>query len=620
VVTAGGETGPPGTSRIRSLPRDVIDRIAAGEVVERPASVVKELLENALDGGATEVSVTVEGGGLSLIRVADNGGGIAPDELRLAVSAHATSKLHDVDDLFHIASFGFRGEALSSVAAVSRLRLLSRTAAGTGGWRLDVAAGEAGEPVAAALACGTVIEVRDLFFNTPARRRFLGAALSEAARCREVCTALSLVHPGLRVRFESDGRVRFTGTGGGTLADRVAAVWGEDVRRELVPVAGRVEGLAVEGLLSLPAFARPRPRCQQLFVNGRLVRDRAVLAAVRSGCKDFLPGSLQPSWVLSLTVDPQRLDVNVHPTKAEVRFRDGDALFSLVRSACREALLRSDLTPRVTLGAPTHALPAPHAHAPQASHAPLAPLAPHGLQGVQGAQGAQAAATAWPTSEDGRHATAPGVRLAHGAGAVGEARRLPELGAPRSAVRCVQVLDTYIVHAGDDGLVLVDQHALHERILYARLQADLAAGRLESQRLLLPETVRLAPALHARALELAPSLAALGLSLAEFGPDTLAIHAIPAVLRQESLAELLHALVEPPDVHGGIPHGLDRRLFTMACHAAIKAGDPLTAPEMEALLRQGEELEHDATCPHGRPTRLAIGRTELERLFKRSGF
>ncbi|HTE07082.1 MAG TPA: DNA mismatch repair endonuclease MutL [Planctomycetota bacterium] len=584
---------------IASLPKDVIDRIAAGEVVERPASVVKELLENALDAGATDVAVSVDGGGLQLIRVADNGGGIAPAELRLAVASHATSKLHDVDDLFHIASFGFRGEALSSVAAVSRLRLVSRTADEPAAWRLDVEAGVAGEPAAASLARGTVVEVRDLFFNTPARRRFLGAAMTEAARCREVCAALSLVHPGLRVRFESDGRPRFAAPGTGTLADRVAAVWGEEFRRELVPVTGRVEGLSVEGLLSLPGFARPRPRAQQLFVNGRLVRDRAVMAAVRAGCKDFLPGSLQPSWILSLTVDPQRVDVNVHPTKAEVRFRDGDALFSLVRGACRAALLACDLTPRVTLGA--------------------------GPGGAGHAGGFTAAAreTAVPASAftlPPRKQRPPGESGSWPAGAVAEAAALPDLSAPRRVAPCVQVLDTYIVHAGEDGLVLVDQHALHERILYARLQAALAEGRLESQRLLLPEAVRLSPALHARALELAPALERLGLSLAEFGPDTLAIHSIPAVLRQESLADLLVALVEPPDVHGGIPHGLDRRLFTMACHAAVKAGDPLTAPEMEALLRQGEELEHDATCPHGRPTRLAIGRTELERLFKRSGF
>ncbi len=601
-------TSPGEASRIRSLPKDVIDRIAAGEVVERPASVVKELLENALDAGATEISVTVDGGGLSLIRVADNGGGITPAELPLAVAAHATSKLHDVDDLFHIASFGFRGEALSSIAAVSRLRVLSRTAEEPAGRRLDVTAGVPEEPVAASLARGTVVEVRDLFFNTPARRRFLGAAMTEAARCREVCAALSLVHPGLRLRFENDGRVRFTATGTGTLADRVAVVWGDDFRRELVPLAGRVEGLAVEGLLSLPSFARPRPRCQQLFVNGRLVRDRAVMAAVRSGCKDFLPGSLQPSWVLSLTVDPQRVDVNVHPTKAEVRFRDGDALFSLVRGACRSALLACDLTPRVTLdGAAAGAVP--FGQLPRKER-------PWPAAEDERAVGDEAHVAPQDGRHDGLHAGSAPV----GSSAVAETQVLPSLGAGRSAVPCVQVLDTYIVHASDTGLVLVDQHALHERILYSRLQAALAEGRLPSQRLLLPETVRLPPALHARALELSDTLESLGLSIAEFGPDTLAIHAIPAVLRQESLGDLLMALVEPPDVHGGIPHGLDRRLFTMACHAAIKAGDPLSAPDMQALLRQGEELEHDATCPHGRPTRLAIGRTELERLFKRSGF
>ena len=580
---------------IRALPQAVIERIAAGEVIERPASVVKELLENALDAGATDVAVSVEQGGLQLVRVADDGGGIAPADLPLAFAAHATSKLHDVDDLFHIASFGFRGEALSSIAAVSRARITSRAAGQAAGASLAVEAGRPGAVQPASCAPGTVVEVRDLFFNTPARRHFLGAATTEAARCREVCAALSLVHPGLRVSFESDGRGRFRADGAAELPDRVAAVYGRDFLEELVPLSGRAPGLEVEGLLSLPAAARPRPRCQQIFVNGRLVRDRAVVAAVRSACKDFLPGALQPAFVVCLTVDPAALDVNVHPTKAEVRFRDGEPVFHLLRGACRQALLAADLAPRV------------RAEHLQRGAAALPPAA----DGSRWMFAAPQATVAPRAEREAVHERPEAVALPAAAGTA------PTL---RPAGRFLQVLDTYIVHDSPDGLVLIDQHALHERILYARLQAELAAGRVESQRLLVPETVRLQPLLHERALALAADLARLGLLIEPFGPDTLAVQAIPAVLRQESLAELVAALADPPELHGGIPTGLDRRLFTMACHAAVKAGDALDEDEIEALLAQGAALEHDATCPHGRPTRLLVGRGELERLFKRSGF
>ena len=567
---------------IRRLPRDVVDRIAAGEVVERPASVVKELVENALDAGARVLDVTVDGGGLQLIRVADDGGGLPPEDVPLAFEPHATSKLHDVDDLAHIASFGFRGEALASIAAVARCALTSRGPQAPTGLRIEVAAGRLGPPQAAACAPGTVVEVRDLFFNVPARRAFLASPAAETARCRETLANLGLAHPGLRITFHADGAARLLADGAPTLRARATAVFGAEFAGELLPVAARGEGLSVEGLLSPPAAARARPRCQVLSLNGRLVRDRGVAAAVRVGCQDFLPGSLQPSWILALTIDPARVDVNVHPTKAEVRFLDADAVFRLVRAACRSALLAADLAPRVSA---EDVLPAGLSAAAEATAAGSVPLAPGFPQ------------------------------LARPAAPV-----LPGTAGLRPAARFLQVLDTYIAHDVPEGLVLVDQHALHERILYARLQRQLTEGRVESQRLLLPEPVRLPPEQHARALELADDLARLGLHVEAFGPDTLAVRAVPAMLRGESPGELLAALVEPADAHGGVPHGLDRRLFTMACHAAVKAGDPLDEAEIESLLRQGAELEHDATCPHGRPTRFLIGRAELERLFKRTGF
>jgi DNA mismatch repair protein MutL len=590
---------------IQVLPQDVVDRIAAGEVVERPAAVVKELIENAIDAGAQQLDVTIEGGGLQLIRVADDGSGIAADDLALAYRSHSTSKLSDVDDLFHIASFGFRGEALSSIAAVSRCRLVSATTEDGSGLRVDCDAGVLSEIKPAASPRGTVVEVRDLFFNTPARKAFLGAISTEAARCREVCSALSLVHPGLRWRVSVDGRQRFTSDGAAELVRRIEAVYGHDFVSQLVPVQASEDGLSIHGMLTLPAAARPRPRAQQLFVNGRHVKDRGVLAAVRVACKDFLPGSLQPAWVLALTVDPLRLDVNVHPTKAEVRFRDKDLVFRLVRRACRDALLAHDLAPRV-----------------QADHlGPLSAQQPHARGQPEHSSGPNPVRARPAASQS----AAPGVNVPSATWAAEHvAEQQPGSGAllgdVRAAAHFLQVLDTYIVHDSPDGLVLIDQHALHERILYADLQQQLAAGELTRQRLLIPETVRLTPGEYDASLALADELQRMGLELAPFGDDTVAISAVPAVLRNEDLSDLLRALIDPPDVHGGIPNGLDRRLFTMACHAAVKAGDALAEDEIVALLKQGSLLEHDATCPHGRPTRLLIDRVELERLFKRSGF
>ncbi len=574
---------------IRRLPREVIDRIAAGEVVERPASVVKELVENALDAGAHGIDVTLDGGGLALIRVADDGGGLPPEDVPLAFAPHATSKLHDVDDLFHIASYGFRGEALASIAAVARCSLASRPPGEPQGLLVEAAAGSMGATRPAACAPGTLVEVRDLFFNVPARRAFLASPAAESARCRELLAHMGLFLPGVRLTFRADGAARLLGDGAPSLRARVATVFGSEFAAGLLPVAARAAGLAVEGLLAPPAAARARARCQLLSVNGRLVRDRALAAAVRVGCQDFLPGSLQPSWILALTIDPQKVDVNVHPTKAELRFRDAEAVFHLLRSAARAALLGADLAPRVRA---EHVVPA--ASLAVAESRADAAEAPHGARELPP-----------PLAPPGRPATAP---------------VLPAAAGLRPAARFLQVLDTYLAHDGPEGLVLVDQHALHERILYARLQRQRADGRIESQRLLLPETVRLSPRLHARALESADELRRLGLEVEPFGPDTLAVRAVPAVLRRESAGELLAAVLEPPDLHGGVPDGLDRRLFTMACHAAVKAGDPLGEDEIADLLRQGSELEHDATCPHGRPTRMVIGRTELERLFKRAGF
>ena len=597
---------------IRALPRDVVDRIAAGEVVERPASVVKELIENALDAGARRIDVTIAGGGLELVRVADDGHGIAADDLPLAFAAHATSKLEDVGDLAHIASFGFRGEALASIGAVARCRISSATSDDGAGLRIACEGGRLGVPTPVAAPRGSVVEVRDLFFNTPARRAFLGATRTESARCREVVSALSLVHATVAFRLTLDGKERLAGAADRDLDARLATVYDREFVATLLPVDGHEGGLRLTGRLAAPSAARPRPRAQLLFVNGRLVRDRGVISAVRVACKDFLPGSLQPSWVLELSCDPAAVDVNVHPTKAEVRFRDREQLFGLVRRSCRAALLRADLAPRARLSPPLG--PSATSAWTSGGDSPAPPRTPGSWQAealaLHPARADRPQAPAFPGTAGGPLPAAE--RRAH--------PHQPALIHARPAVRFLQVLDTYLVHDGPDGLVIVDQHALHERILYARLQRALEHGRMESQRLLVPVTVRLDPVDHALALDLIPALATLGLEVAPFGNDLVAISAVPAVLRNESLEQLLRDMIHPRDQHGGMPHDLDRRLFTIACHAAVKAGDPLDETQAQALLEQGAELEHDSTCPHGRPTRLVVDRSELERLFKRSGF
>jgi DNA mismatch repair protein MutL len=603
---------------IRSLPQQVVDRIAAGEVVERPASVVKELVENALDAGARSIDVAIAGGGLELVRVADDGRGISAEDLPLAFAAHATSKLEDVHDLAHIASFGFRGEALASIGAVARCRITSATGDDGAGLRVTCDGGELGRILPTPAPRGTVIEVRDLFFNTPARRAFLGAVRTESARCRELVSSLSLVHDEVRFTLEIDGRTRLKGSPAGDLPARLAAVYDQDFVDGLVPVQNRDEGLSLSGQLTLPSHARARPRAQLLFVNGRLIRDRGVATAVRVACKDFLPGSLQPSWVLSLTVDPAAVDVNVHPTKAEVRFRDKERLFGLVRRACRAALLGADLAPRAHLGS----WPAASGASAGAGAAPLpSPTVGESLPDAGRAHG-EAGAQSSGELAFGTPSPAPAAAAAAEPSVSSPPARDLTAGllSARPAVRFLQVLDTYLVHDGPDGLVIVDQHALHERILYARLQKARDEGRVESQRLLVPITVRLDPVDLAAATERADEFASLGIEVAPFGNDLVAISAVPAVLRAEDPAALLGDLLHPKDLHGGIPDDLDRRLFTIACHSAVRSGDPLSEADAQALLEQGGELEHDATCPHGRPTRLVVGKTELERLFKRSGF
>ncbi len=579
---------------IQSLPKAVVDRIAAGEVIERPASVVKELVENALDAGATSIDVIVEEGGLDLIRVTDNGSGIDRGDLELAFASHATSKLCDVDDLYHIGSYGFRGEALSSIAAVSHATLTTGTDQAGEGWVVKSEGGQSTTPEPAAATRGTTIEIRNLFFNTPARRNFLASASAEAARCREVVTALFLCNTQVRFSFTSGGKKRFQSVASETLRDAIQAVYGIDFEEALFSMEHAAGGITVAGFATLPPHAKRRARAQQVFVNGRPVRDRAVASALRLAFKDFLPPGFHPSFLVHVGIDPSEVDVNVHPTKAEVRFKNRDGLFRVVRRAVRDALLDADLAPRVNSNDFGVSLDSPQSLSP----------GPAFGQHNDGSRGQQQ--SVYSTAEEGDALATPALAV--------------PASPPAPAGEYLQLLDTYIVHASPEGMVLIDQHALHERILYARLQKERANGGLESQGLLVPETVKLEPSDYARAEARREDLHALGLLFDLLEPDAISITAVPSVLRHESLSDLVHALLDPPEVHEGIPDGLDRRLFTMACHAAIKAGDPLGQEDVASLIRQGEALEHDATCPHGRPTRVVITGETFERLFKRSGF
>ena len=604
---------------IRLLPPATADRIAAGEVVERPAAAVKELVENALDAGATRIAVEIEGGGSDRLLVEDDGAGMGPEDLALCVERHATSKLPDEATLFRIATLGFRGEALPSIGAVSRLTITSRPRGGEA-HALAVEGGRKGEVTPASGAPGTRVELRDLFFATPARRKFLRQPRSEAEAAVEAVRRLALAWPGVGFRVSVEGRVALDLAPAADRATRAAALLGEEFAAQALRVRGEWDGLALDGLAGPPTLSRASAAEQHLVVNRRPVRDPMLRAALRVAYRDVMAAGRHPVAALFLEVDPEAVDVNVHPMKTELRFRDSGA----VRGAMIAALRRA-LSGGAGEGGQPVGLTGGLAAMVRGWQRPLAPDMAAGARGFaeSGAAFAPPPAPAWqPPVQPGlalpprRMALPPVPAAAPEAGAPAEVAEDGPLGRPFA-----QLLDTYVLAEAPDGaLVLVDQHAAHERLTQERLHAQLVAGGVRSQPLLLPAVVDMPPARAARLLDSAALLERLGLEIEGFGPGAILVRSLPALLGAPEpaplLADLADLLAEGRGAEA-LEARLDAAIARLACHGSVRAGRRLNGAEMAALLRSMEATPRAATCSHGRPTFLKLDKTALEKLFGR---
>ncbi|HWL95117.1 MAG TPA: DNA mismatch repair endonuclease MutL [Phycisphaerae bacterium] len=688
-----------GAAKIRRLDPALVNKIAAGEVVERPASVVKELVENALDAGATRIDVALEAGGTDLIRVTDNGRGIARDDLALAIAAHATSKIATSDDLFNIATLGFRGEALASIASVSHLRIVSRTADQVEGYEItgiderqtlsrkhDVLHDKSNafapqiakspdrqiaksndrqiaksqisnsqiRPCPAPL--GTTVEVRNLFYNVPARRKFLKQPQTECGHVTEQIARLSLAHPGVSFTLTHHARTLRNLPAAEDRRVRIADFYGAELADCLFAVRSQERELNVEGLIAPPAHSRASTKWQYLFLNGRFITDRRIAYAVREAFRGLVEHDRFPVVFLFLTADPRDYDVNVHPTKIEVRWKDAGLVQSQVLGVLREALLSRDLTPSVNLyravataatsyggigtaaGAGSSFDPRPGARQALADYLKRVdptqsrltfsppPFRSDSLRpSIAGTLRMRAASCDVLDEVPVRHSsvdeieTPPFVSVENST-AVTQPAPPPALLESSATRSVIQIHNAYLVAQTAEGVIIIDQHALHERILYERFRERILQGPLESQGLLLPEPVPASPARLETAEHFRPLLKKLGVDLAPFGPNTLAVQAFPSLLHnldiKSFVADLLDKLAETEGA-ASEETAIHAALDMMACKAAVKAGDPLTLDEMYALLEMRHLTERSSNCPHGRPTTLELTTRDLERQFKR---
>jgi DNA mismatch repair protein MutL len=666
---------------IHILSQSLINKIAAGEVIERPASVVKELMENAVDAGATRIDVSVAQGGLEMIRVVDNGCGIAAQELPLAVASHATSKLAHEDDLFHVGTLGFRGEALASIAEVSRFVLRSRTAEEAGGAELEIIGGKIGEVSPCGCPVGTAVEVYNLFFNTPVRRKFLRTTQTEFGHVAEAFTRIALATPQVHFTLRHNDKQIFeleaanddlhsrTGIASGTYADagsleRIARFFGRDLADALIWVEGIDGDIKLRGYVAHPSQSRSHNRMQYFFLNGRYIRDRSLQHALGEAYRGLLLTGRYPIAFFTLHMPPDLVDVNVHPTKLEVRFQDSGRLYSQLLSTLRSKFLTTDLNTRVQ-GMEHNALAEPVAHGgedPSGGHdaaraqqmrqelvdwakgkvadwdtEALAEPVAHGTAGQAGS-GTQsrkplglysldpahfAGDSRLPTgiagqAEAGAHGTV-GQASSGTHSFAGQAGHQPEVGRG-TRMSALQIHNRYLVTESDEGVIIIDQHALHERILYEQLKSRVSANAVETQNLLVPEPVDLSAAEAAAALENRDLLARLGMKIEPFGGDTVLVVGYPAMLANINPVELLRELLDRLASGGRQPDQrdlLDELLHTVACKAAIKAGDRLKPEEITALLEQRHLVDDAHHCPHGRPAALVFTREELDRQFKR---
>ncbi|GLQ52955.1 DNA mismatch repair endonuclease MutL [Devosia nitrariae] len=611
---------------IRQLPETLINRIAAGEVVERPASVVKELVENAIDAGAGRIVVTTAGGGKGLIRIEDDGAGMDADDLLLSVERHATSKL-SADDLDDIRTLGFRGEALASIGSVADLTIATRTAETESGLRLAVRNGIKSGPVPTALNRGTVVEVKNLFANVPARLKFLKTDRAEAAAVTDVVRRLAMANP--QVHFVLTGADRAESnwpavTGEGALAARLAQLVDADFAENAAQLATVRHGIVVAGLAGLPTYTRANSLSQFYFVNGRSVRDKVLVGAVRAAYADYTFRDRFPVIALYLSIDPAEVDVNVHPAKAELRFRDAGAVRGAVIRAISDALAAAGFRASSTVGedilgafqAPVY----PAAAAGPGSRAGDDSPRPSAYASTGPAHTAPSAASSWQRSAP---AWDPGFAgMAEPSGRV-EALAEEEpanIDFPLGTARA-QMFENFIIAQNADGLLLVDQHAAHERLVYERFKAQMTAGPVPSQAQLIPMVVELPEEDCARIEEAAPMLEKLGLYLERFGPRAVAVRETPALLGQPDIEGLVKDLADGLaewDTTAALSDRLEAIVARMACHGSVRSGRRLKVEEMNALLREMEATPHSGQCIHGRPTYVELKKRDIERLFGRS--
>jgi len=646
-------TDAPDTARrIRALPDVLISQIAAGEVVERPASVIKELLENALDAGATRIAVRLEEGGVKRITVSDDGGGIAPDDLPLALARHATSKIVSLDELESVATLGFRGEALASIASVANLALTTRSVGADVAMQIHNHLGPLQTQPAASAglgSTGTTVDVTDLYFSTPARRKFLKSEQTEFGHCMDVVRRIALAQPTVAFSVTHNGKavLQLPAT---DLPRRIVAILGAEFAGDAIALdesAGAIApeaqtpqaGLRLEGLVGKPTAARARADAQYFYVNGRFVRDKVLAHAARAAYADVLHGDKQPSYVLALALDPRLVDVNVHPAKTEVRFRDSRAVHQFVFHAIQRALARTAAQP-AGLAAGDGA----RANDPLATLAELAALraprpaeAGYGLLHTQAQRSLGIAQPHAPYADLGAPSTqTPGANLPPSAapatwaqtGAASSAIEAPATAADADEAplgyAIAQLHGVYVLAQNRQGMVLVDMHAAHERIVYERLKAATHAAPMPAQPLLIPVTFFASELEIGTALDAREALAALGFEIAQVSPTTLAVRAVPALLREADAGALARDVLRELREHGLAGEGgriqAERQnalLATMACHSAVRAHRRLSLDEMNALLRQMEATERADECNHGRPTWVQLSMTDLDRLFLR---
>ncbi|QEG24285.1 DNA mismatch repair endonuclease MutL [Mariniblastus fucicola] len=648
---------------IRKLSESVINKIAAGEVIERPASVVKELLENSIDAGATQIEVTIEQGGIEMIRITDNGGGIAKEDMPLAVTSHATSKITDADDLFRVGTFGFRGEALASITTISQAMIRSRTADSDCGYELLINGGQA-EPIEpCGCPVGTTIEVRQLFYNTPVRQKFLKTPQTEKSHIAEAFARVALANPQVQMTLMNNQSVVHQLAATESWRERISAFYGPEIADNLIPVSSTEREISLNGFVVDPSISRSNKRMQYLFLNRRYIRDHALQHALTEAYRGLLMVGRYPLCFLRLDMPPNMVDVNVHPAKLEVRFQNGGQIYKQLLATIREQFLSTDLTAKGHLSRRDGGRRHDEGHRPDGGHVAAEAVAQHSsapavASSVQDqiAFAKPASSTDWTSApRQSSHSASAGMPGASGsfqpfpplpasggsvsthsmpsAAPVSGGQQAPDnepfahptgvsphVPSPTQTRTALQVYNTYLISETAEGMVIIDQHALHERVIYEQLREKVLAGKLESQRLLVPEPVSLPPAEAAAVLEQAELLTQIGVTVEPFGGDTVLVSSYPAMLANHNPAEMLKGVI---DKLMGEAKNLDRRdvldelLHMISCKAAVKAGDKLSPEEITALLEHGDLCQDSHHCPHGRPTALTFSREELDKKFKR---